>query len=210
VKDECTGCTLCVSVCPGLAITLVDLGQGGDEGLVTVPFEILDDEVAEGAEVEAVGMDGEPVARATVEKVARRKVYDRTVLVTLRVPRVAATRVAGFRVQPAELSEPVGAGPGERLDDDTVICRCERVRAGEIRALIRAGVRDLNQLKVLRCGMGACGGKTCQTLILRLFREEGVDLCDVVPFTQRPVVAEVGLGILAGEKRGRPGEKRDA
>ena len=96
----------------------------------------------------------------------------------------------------------------ERLDDDTVICRCERVRAGQIRELIRAGVRDLNQLKVLRCGMGACGGKTCQTLILRLFKEEGVQLSDVVPFTQRPVVAEVDLGILAGEDTAGRGERR--
>ncbi|MCK7482523.1 MAG: hypothetical protein M0C28_39425 [Candidatus Moduliflexus flocculans] len=27
---------------------------------------------------------------------------------------------------------------------------------------------------VTRAGMGACGGKTCTTLIQRLFREEGV------------------------------------
>ena len=206
VKDECTGCTLCVSVCPGLAITLVDLRDDGPEGLVTVPFEILEDEVAEGAEVEAVGMDGEFVTQATVVKVARRKVYDRTLLVTLKVPRGVATRVAGFRVQPPEFSEPLKADAPECLSDETIICRCERVRAGQIREFIRAGVRDLNQLKVLRCGMGACGGKTCETLILRLFREEGVDLCDVVPFTQRPVVAEVDLGILAGEKRRKQAE----
>ncbi len=208
VKDECTGCTLCVSVCPGLAITLVDLREEGPDGLVTVPFEILDDDVTEGAEVEAVDMDGEPVTRAKIEKVARRKVYDRTILVTLRVPKQAAMQVAGFRIQPPGLSEPVAGGVPECMGDETIICRCERVRAGEIRDLIRAGVRDLNQLKVLRCGMGACGGKTCQTLILRLFKEEGVDLSDVVPFTQRPVVAELDLGILAGEKREKRGERR--
>jgi len=206
VGDECTGCMLCVSVCPGLAITLVDLREDGPDALVTVPFEILDDQMSEGDEVDAVDMDGEPVTRARVEKVAKRKIYDRTTLVTLRVPKEAAAQVTGFRVQPPGLSEPVNAeGPG-RLDDDTVICRCERVRAGEIRELIRAGVRDLNQLKVLRCGMGACGGKTCQTLLLRLFKEEGVELCDVVPFTQRPVVAEIDLGILAGEDREKRAE----
>jgi sarcosine oxidase subunit alpha len=209
VKDECTGCTLCVSVCPGLAITLVDLREGGQEGLVTVPFEILKEAVSEGDQVDAVDMDGELVTRAVVEKVARRKVYDRTVLVTLRVPREAATQVAGFRVQAPGLSEAVGARVPECVNDETIVCRCERVKAGEIRRLIRGGVRDLNQLKVLRCGMGACGGKTCQSLILRLFKEEGVELCDVVPFTQRPVVAEVGLGLLAGERRGKQGEKKN-
>jgi sarcosine oxidase subunit alpha len=206
VKDECTGCTLCVSVCPGLAITLVDLRDEGPHGLVTVPFEVLEDNVREGAEVDAVGMDGEAVTRATVVKVARRKVYDRTILVTLKVPRETATRVAGFRLQDPRISQPLPGGVEGRVDDDVVICRCERVKAGEIRELIRAGVRDMNQLKVLRCGMGACGGKTCQSLILRLFKEEGVELCDVVPFTQRPVVAEVGLGTLAGEKTERRGD----
>jgi hypothetical protein len=33
---------------------------------------------------------------------------------------------------------------------------------------------------------------------MRLYQEEGVDLCDVVPFSQRPLVAEVELGMLAG------------
>jgi hypothetical protein len=61
-------------------------------------------------------------------------------------------------------------------------------------------VTDLNQLKILRCGMGACGGKTCQSLILRLCQEEGIDARDVTPFSQRPLVAEVELGTLAGKE----------
>jgi bacterioferritin-associated ferredoxin len=142
-----------------------------------------------------------------VEHVAGRARYDRTILVTLRVPADKAIEVAGFRVQPEELGRPVDdrkvEAPKAPTDEDgTIICRCERVTAGEIRGLIRQGVRDLNQLKVLRCGMGACGGKTCQSLILKVFREEGVDLCDVVPFIQRPLVAEVNLGMLAGEVAG--------
>jgi Fe-S-cluster-containing hydrogenase component 2/bacterioferritin-associated ferredoxin len=201
VKDECTGCTLCVAACPGLAITLVDLRGEGPEGLVTVPFELLEVNAGVGDQVDAVDMDGTVVARATVEKIARRKAYDRTLLVTLRVPREQAAQVAGFRVQDPRLSEPV-AFPRDReasLEDDAIICRCERVRAGEIRQLIRQGARDLNQLKILRCGMGSCGGKTCQALIQKVFRDEGVDPGDVVPFTQRPLVAEVSLGVVAGE-----------
>jgi bacterioferritin-associated ferredoxin len=203
-----------VAECPGLAITLVDL-RGGKEGLVTVPFELPETVVSEGDEVVAVDIDGNFVCRGRVEKVAGRVRYDRTLLVTLRVPAEKAVEVAGFRVQPEELSRPVqlsrqvegpvaeGASPGQATAapevDDTIICRCERVTAGEIRKLIRQGVRDLNQLKIIRCGMGACGGKTCQSLILKLFREEGIDLCDVVPFSQRPLVAEVNLAMLAGE-----------
>jgi Fe-S-cluster-containing hydrogenase component 2/bacterioferritin-associated ferredoxin len=200
VKDECTGCTLCVAACPGLAITLVDMRDEGPDATVVVPFEILADEVVEGAEVDAVDVDGKPVCKAVVVKTARRKAYDRTLLVTLKVPKNEATRVAGFRIQEASLSASLDSRLPCRLADDTIICRCERVTAGEIRELIREGVTDLNQLKVLRCGMGACGGKTCQSLILRLYREQGIDLCDVTPFSQRPLVAEVELGILAGEE----------
>jgi len=75
---------------------------------------------------------------------------------------------------------------------------------------IRAGVRDLNQLKALtRIGMGACGGKTCRELTLRSYREEGVDPATVVLPTLRPLVAEVPLGLLAGQDAGE-GEKPGA
>ena len=146
-------------------------------------------------------MDGEFVTEARVEKVAKRKAYDRTLLVTLRVPKEKAVLVTGFRVQDPKISQPVDLHAPPYIDDETIICRCERVKARQIRELIRQGVRDLNQLKVLRCGMGACGGKTCQSLIMRLFQQEGVDLCEVVPFSQRPLIAEVQVGMLAGEEQ---------
>ncbi|MFH1221211.1 MAG: FAD-dependent oxidoreductase [Candidatus Eisenbacteria bacterium] len=210
VKDDCTGCALCVAACPGLAITLADLRPDGPDGLVTVPFELLDLRVKAGDDVDAVDMDGNMLTKAKVERIAERKAYDRTLLVTLRVPKTYATQVAGFRVQDPALSEPVGSftdqrsscGSGSSVDDDTIICRCERVRAGDIRRLIRQGVKDLNQLKILRCGMGACGGKTCESLILRLCQDEGINLWDAIPFTKRPLVAEVNVGLLAGEKSG--------
>jgi bacterioferritin-associated ferredoxin len=86
-----------------------------------------------------------------------------------------------------------------RIADDEIICRCERVTAGEIRALIRSGVRDMNHIKaVTRAGMGACGGKTCTNLIKRLFREESVPLEQVTENTRRPLFVEVPLGALAG------------
>ena len=88
---------------------------------------------------------------------------------------------------------------GEPVPDDTIVCRCERITAGEVRAEIRAGVRDMNILKAtVRTGMGACGGKTCTDLILRLYGEEGVDPWDVTLPTSRPFVVEVPLKAFAG------------
>ena len=78
---------------------------------------------------------------------------------------------------------------------------------GEIVDLIRDGYRDMNQLKAaLRVGMGACGGKTCQELILRLFREEGVDLKEVTPLVERPLEMEVPLRVFAGATDEESGE----
>ena len=91
------------------------------------------------------------------------------------------------------------AHPVERIADDEVLCRCERVTAGEIRALIRAGARDMNHVKeVTRAGMGPCGGKTCTNLIKRLFREEGITPEQMTENTQRPLFIEVPLGAFAG------------
>ena len=114
------------------------------------------------------------------------------------MPKSEALRVAGFAVLVPDKAE-TGFGIAEPLPDDTIICRCERIMAGEVRAEIRAGVRDMNILKAtIRTGMGACGGKTCTELILRLYREADVELRDVTLPTNRPFTAEVPLSVLAG------------
>jgi bacterioferritin-associated ferredoxin len=91
--------------------------------------------------------------------------------------------------------------------DDTIICRCERVTAGEIRDLIRQGYRDLNEIKAItRAAMGACGSKTCHSLIVRLFRDEGIILSDVTDTTRRPMFIEVPLKVFAGDEERRGGQ----
>ncbi len=47
--------------------------------------------------------------------------------------------------------------------DDLVVCRCENVTAGTLRATVReAGADELNRLKALsRVGMGRCQGRMC-------------------------------------------------
>jgi len=153
-----------------------------------------------GDEVEAVDIQGQVLTSCVVEKVTRRKAYDRTLLVTLRVPRELATTVASFKRKEAVPFEPNPEVWQTKIDDETIVCRCERVTAGEIRRLIRDGVRDMNQLKVLRCGMGACGGKTCEPLIFSLYKREGIDIQEVIPYTKRPLLVEIPLKILAGMK----------
>jgi NAD(P)H-nitrite reductase large subunit len=50
------------------------------------------------------------------------------------------------------------------LDDEVMVCRCEGISAGELRAAIRAefGPSEVNRLKAItRCGMGRCQGRFC-------------------------------------------------
>jgi NADPH-dependent 2,4-dienoyl-CoA reductase/sulfur reductase-like enzyme len=46
--------------------------------------------------------------------------------------------------------------------DDTIVCRCEEVVAGEIRAAIEAGAHHVTEVRaVTRAGMGLCQGRMC-------------------------------------------------
>ena len=91
----------------------------------------------------------------------------------------------------------------EPLADETIICRCERVTVGRVRKEILNGVRDMKVLKAtIRTGMGACGGKTCTDLILRLFRECGVNPEEITLPTDRPFIEEIPLSVFAGIGKG--------
>ena len=66
--------------------------------------------------------------------------------------------------------------------DETIICRCEGVAAGEVRALAKVGQAGPNQIKAAtRCGMGPCQGRQC-----------GYSLARIVAATQQRPVSEVG------------------
>jgi bacterioferritin-associated ferredoxin len=78
---------------------------------------------------------------------------------TLRAELQRFTRfAAGLRTAfpwPAELAATV--------PDDTLICRCEAITAGELRRVVReAGAREANRAKAFsRVGMGRCQGRYC-------------------------------------------------
>jgi NADPH-dependent 2,4-dienoyl-CoA reductase/sulfur reductase-like enzyme len=48
------------------------------------------------------------------------------------------------------------------LADDVMVCRCEEVRAGDIREVVREGHWEINRVKAhCRVGMGRCQGRMC-------------------------------------------------
>ncbi len=196
-EKRCLGCEQCLVACPGLAITLVDYRQDTEYPTVSLAYEFLTESVAVGETVTVLDTTGEKLGDVEVSQVRATKRNDHTAVVKVRAPREYAKRIAGLRVQAPEVGAALPESI-ERLADDDIVCRCERVTAGEIRALIQQGCRDINEIKaVTRAGMGACGGKTCTTLIKRLFRQEGVPLDEVAKNTKRPLFVEVPLGVFA-------------
>jgi NADPH-dependent 2,4-dienoyl-CoA reductase/sulfur reductase-like enzyme len=62
-----------------------------------------------------------------------------------------------------ELAFPFPSHWVERMADDTLVCRCEEIDAGEARQMVRDFVLvEINRLKaVSRIGMGRCQGRVC-------------------------------------------------
>ncbi len=92
--DTCTGCGLCVTECPGLAIFVIDCSYSEDKCKVTVPYEYLP-VPEEGDEVMALDRKGEEVEKAEVTDVRK---SGKTYAVTLEVDRKNVWNVRGFEV----------------------------------------------------------------------------------------------------------------
>jgi NADPH-dependent 2,4-dienoyl-CoA reductase/sulfur reductase-like enzyme/Fe-S-cluster-containing hydrogenase component 2/bacterioferritin-associated ferredoxin len=198
--DACTGCASCIAVCPGLSVTMVDFRGDPQHPRVTLPYEVWRERVEVGKKVPLTDNDGAVLGYFPVEKVTSRRKYPGTLLVRLKVDRAVAKTVVGIWVQEQQI-EPSHIYEKELPPDEAIVCRCERVTAGEVRAAIQSGIRDLNQLKALtRAGMGACGSKTCRPMIWRIFQEEGIDLEMVTDRVDRPLFVEVPIGVFAGTK----------
>jgi thioredoxin reductase len=101
-------------------------------------------------------------------------------------------------------AHPVPAGWTGWLGDDTVVCRCEEVDVGAVRAAVEElGATDARAVKLFaRPGMGWCQGRTCgyatACLTAALCRREP-QAADLAAFAHRPIAQPVALGTLAGE-----------
>lgn len=57
--------------------------------------------------------------------------------------------------------------------DETIVCRCEEVTAGDVREMVRLGCEGPNQTKFYtRCGMGPCQGRLCGITITQVLARE--------------------------------------
>lgn len=69
------------------------------------------------------------------------------------------------------------------IPDDTVVCRCECITAGEIRQAVKEGFTNPREVKIAtRAGMGPCQGRSC-----------GVALAEIIAQSTGADVEQVGI-----------------
>ncbi len=96
--DKCTGCGVCVSSCPGLAIFIIDRTDSETEAVVRIPYELLPIPKA-GDMVAAVNRNGDVVGEAKVVRTQTGSRMNGTNVVWLAVPKELAMEVRFFRMK---------------------------------------------------------------------------------------------------------------
>lgn len=93
--------------------------------------------------------------------------------------------------------------------DETIVCRCEEVTAGEIRTAATVGCPGPNQAKAAtRAGMGPCQGRQCGYTVTRILAEAQCKTpTEVGYFNIRPPLKPVTLGELASLASQSAGDK---
>ena len=198
--ENCTGCMKCVAICPGLAITLAKKIDN-DRAEVVLPYEFLVDfEV--GDALPLTDMDGHYLENGKVKRIR----FDKktlTTLLTLETSLRNAQEIAGVRVQNEQKIKALDKTSFAYMPDEAIVCRCEMVTVKDVKDFIQEHeVRDINQLKNIRVGMGSCGGKNCSLLLPRIYRELGIDFDEITASTDRPLTIEIPMHSLINEKTG--------
>ncbi|WP_293798846.1 NAD(P)/FAD-dependent oxidoreductase [uncultured Bosea sp.] len=92
---------------------------------------------------------------------------------------------------------------------DTIVCRCEEVRASKIEAAIAQGILGPNQLKFfMRCGMGPCQGRLCGLSVTEMFAQaRGVSPAEIGHYRLRTPIKPVTVAEMASLPFGEHADK---
>ena len=91
-----------------------------------------------------------------------------------------------------------------KVGDDVILCRCEEVTAGQLRAAMAHGCSGPNLAKsFLRCGRGACQGRMCAASVTEVMAATSGATPDAVgSFRIRPPIKPVTLAEVAALEQG--------
>ncbi len=84
-------------------------------------------------------------------------------------------------------------------DNDTIVCRCEEITAGQIREAVKNGHHSSNDVKFMtRCGMGPCQGRQCANAVAHIVADAGGQAVSLTShYRGRPPVTPLTLEQLA-------------
>jgi len=87
----------------------------------------------------------------------------------------------------------------DSFDNETVLCRCENIKIGDVRKAIGEGVREVNELKIVtRSGMGPCQGRMCGPAMAEILGAElALSPNQVGVLKIRPPLKPIPLGEVA-------------
>jgi len=90
----------------------------------------------------------------------------------------------------------------ELAKEDTMVCRCEEITLGEVKAALADGATDMKEVKrMTRMGMGNCQGRMCGPAMQEIIaRERGLSPDRIGYLNPRPPVRPIPLGVLAGHR----------
>jgi NADPH-dependent 2,4-dienoyl-CoA reductase/sulfur reductase-like enzyme len=76
------------------------------------------------------------------------------------------------------------------VENETIVCRCEEVTAGQLREVAALGCMGPNQAKAFtRCGMGPCMGRQCGNTVSQVFANyHARDVGDIGHYRIRPPI----------------------
>ena len=94
--DKCTGCGVCISSCPGLAIFVIDMNYSEEKSLIKLPHEMLP-LPEKGEDVYALDRAGSMLGKIKVIKVL--KIKNKTNIISLEVPKSMTMKVRSIKVE---------------------------------------------------------------------------------------------------------------
>lgn len=93
-----------------------------------------------------------------------------------------------------------------QIADDVMLCRCEEISAGTLRAIARSGqAAELNRAKALtRVGMGRCQGRMCGAAAAEVMSQAlGVALPAVGRLRNQPPVKPIPIHLVVAKESGQ-------
>jgi NAD(P)H-nitrite reductase large subunit len=98
---------------------------------------------------------------------------------------------------------PLPVALAHSMPDETMLCRCEGLRAGTVRAAIaETGECEINRVKAFtRLGMGRCQGRVCMPAAIEMIADRAGQPPEMLgPLRGQAPIKPIPLSMIAGSR----------